>query len=76
MRAIKKQDKYRMYKVDSSYELWYGEYNEGAFVGYISDPDNFHTAVHFAEETAKYDLYWRGKAKGETNAQARNKNES
>jgi hypothetical protein len=56
MKAVKKLDNYRMYKVGSSHELWFGKYNEGAFVGYISDPDNFEMAVHFAEETAKHEI--------------------
>lgn len=59
MRAIKKLDNYRMYRGDNNlgyYELWYGKYKEGAFCGYISDPRNFETAVHWAEEEIKYEM--------------------
>ena len=63
MRAIKKLDNYRMYRGENKlgyYELWYGKYKEGAFCGYISDPRNFETAVHWAEEEIKYEMKAEG----------------
>ena len=59
MRALRKQDNYRMYKIDGHYELWHGKYNTetdvmkkvgiGVRVGYVSNPDNFEMACHEAE---------------------------
>jgi len=70
MRAIKKLDNYRLYKIDNHYELWHGKYNTetdvmkrvglGVRVGYVSDPRNFETCVHEAEENFK----WEMKAEG------------
>lgn len=55
MKAIKKLDNYRMYKVGDYYELWHGKYNAeqkagvGVRVGYVSNPANFEMACHEAE---------------------------
>lgn len=53
MRAIMKQGKYRLYKIDNDYhELWVGVY-EGANsyrAGYVADPENFLLAIDVAEE--------------------------
>ena len=72
MKALRKQDNYRMYKVGDYYELWHGKYNTetdvlkkvdiGVRVGYVSNPDNFLTAVHEAEMefmslNKEYELY-------------------
>lgn len=62
MRAIRKQDNYRMYKVDGYYELWYGKFATGVRVGYVSNPDNFLMACHEAEMeflalNKEYELY-------------------
>ncbi len=68
MRALRKQDNYRMYKIDGHYELWHGKYNAdqsvgtGVRVGYVSNPDNFLMACHEAEMEfmaleKEYELY-------------------
>lgn len=55
MKALRKLDNYRMYKVGDHYELWHGKYNAeqavgvGVRVGYVSNPANFETACHEAE---------------------------
>lgn len=55
MKALRKLDNYRMYKIDDHYELWHGKYNTaqeagvGVRVGYVSNPDNFLMACHEAE---------------------------
>lgn len=49
MRAIKKLDNYRLYKVDGYHELWFGKYQDGVRVGYVSNPANFEMACHEAE---------------------------
>ena len=62
MKAIKKLDNYRMYRIDGHYELWYGKFNDGVRVGYVSNPDNFLMACHEAEMEfmaleQEYELY-------------------
>lgn len=62
MRALRKLDNYRMYRVDDYLELWHGKYGEGVRVGYVSNPDNFEMACHEAECEFKalardYELY-------------------
>jgi hypothetical protein len=62
MKALRKLDNYRMYKVDGYYELWFGKYNDGVRVGYVSNPDNFLMACHEAEMEfmaleKEYELY-------------------
>lgn len=55
MKALRKLDNYRMYRIDNHYELWHGKYNAeqeagvGVRVGYVSNPDNFEMACHEAE---------------------------
>lgn len=55
MRAVKKLDNYRMYKIGEHYELWHGKFNDtqevgiGVRVGYVFDPERFEDACHEAE---------------------------
>jgi hypothetical protein len=70
MKALRKQDNYRMYKVGDYYELWHGKYNTetdvlkkvdiGVRVGYVSNPDNFEMACHEAES----EIMWLMKQEG------------
>ena len=68
MKALRKLDNYRMYKIENHYELWHGKYNAeqeagvGVRVGYVSNPDNFEMACHEAEMEfvaleKEYELY-------------------
>ena len=56
MKALRKLDNYRMYKVGDHYELWPGKFNAeqtagvGVRVGYVSNPDKFLMACHEAEK--------------------------
>ena len=66
MKAIKKQGKYRMYRVQDMYELWTGKYNAqqeagvGVRVGYVSNPENFEMACHEAElEFKQLEREWK-----------------
>lgn len=62
MKALRKLDNYRMYKINDHYELWHGKYGAGVRVGYVSNPANFLMACHEAEMEFKalardYELY-------------------
>jgi len=52
MRALKKQDNYRLYRVENHYELWSGVYEgkNSYRAGYVADPENFEYAIDVAEE--------------------------
>jgi hypothetical protein len=51
-KVIKRSGKYNLYKTNDGYELWYGNIaGQWSFrAGYVSDPENFETAVDAAEE--------------------------
>jgi hypothetical protein len=50
MKAIKKEGHYRLYKVGVLYELWFGTYNKGALMGYVTNVENWDIALFNAKE--------------------------
>jgi hypothetical protein len=50
MKAIKKEGEYRLYKINNAFELWLGTYNKGAFIGYVSNVENWDEALFNAKE--------------------------
>lgn len=56
MRALRSKDGYKMYKINGSLELWFGNANteDSIRVGYIADADNFEYCVEEAKEEAHY----------------------
>ena len=50
MKAIKKDGQYRLYKINNSYELWFGTYIKGALIGYVSNAENWDEALFNAQE--------------------------
>ena len=55
MKALRKIDNYRLYKVGNRYEIWHGRFNAekdrsiGMMLAWITDPANFDTACHELE---------------------------
>jgi hypothetical protein len=57
MRALRSKDGYKMYRINGSLELWFGNANkpeEAVRVGYIADAENFEYCVEEAKEEAHY----------------------
>jgi hypothetical protein len=57
MRALRSKDGYKMYRINGSLEMWFGNANDpdnSCRVGYVANADNFEHAVEVAKEDAYY----------------------
>jgi hypothetical protein len=56
MKAIKKSENFRLYKIENHFELWLGNYttdkysDKGVRLGYVSNPENWEEALENAKE--------------------------
>jgi hypothetical protein len=56
MKAIKKSENFRLYKIENHFELWLGIYttekysDKGVRLGYVSSPENWEEALENAKE--------------------------